>query len=116
MNREAAELHLITLAREHRIQIEWRRRPWTKFESHPGTRMVFVGSPTSPIRYLGALHEMGHIVSPMARQTQRGHNLTEEAAAWDWALDLLDQGDVTAVRPDDRTQLALAWASYFVVE
>ncbi len=117
MNRELAEAHLTKVASQNGILIHWRRRAWTKFEAHITTKMVWIGKPTSAIRYLGALHEMGHIASKQARDAQkRGHDLTEEAAAWDWALGKADAGIVGEITPDDRTQLALAWASYFVVE
>ncbi len=112
---DLAEKHLLDLAREHRIILHWRRRNWTHFEAHPATRMVFVGRPTSAIRYLGALHEMGHIVSPVARAARRGHSLTCEAAAWDWALDAADP----RLMPDDmveiRQKVGRAWATYLVV-
>lgn len=117
MNRERAEVHLTKVASKHGILIHWRRRAWTKFEAHITTKMVWIGKPTNAIRYLGALHEMGHIVSKAARDAaKRGQDLTEEAAAWDWALAQADPAIVGEITPDDRTQLALAWASYFVVE
>lgn len=115
MNSRAAEKHLLALAREHKVMLHWRTRRWTKFEAHLNTRMVFVGKPTSAIRYLAALHEIGHIVSPVARSARRGHLLTEEAAAWDWALDNADP----QLMPDDfgeiRRQVGRAWSTYLVV-
>jgi hypothetical protein len=117
VNREAAERHLTKVASRHGILIHWRRRAWAKFEAHIETKMVWIGKPTSAIRYLGALHEMGHIVSKVARDAnKREHALTEEAAAWDWALGAADPRLVGEIRPEDRSQLALAWASYFSVE
>ena len=115
MNREKAEAHILALARDNRITVHWRRRAWKHFEAHPGTRMIFVGSPTTPIRYLAALHEMGHILSPAALAAQRGHQLTEEAAAWDWALDHA----LPELMPNDFTEIrelvGMAWSSYLIV-
>lgn len=112
---EKAERHLEDLAREHKITIHWRARKWTNFEVHPGTRMVFIGRPTTPIRYLAGLHEMGHIVSLAARSARRGHELTEEAAAWDWALDNADPQLMPNDFTDIRAAVGRAWASYLVV-
>lgn len=117
MKTDLAEAHLKKLASSHGILIHWRRRAWTKFEAHVETKMIWVGRPTTPIRYLGALHEIGHIVSKPARDARaRAHYLTEEAAAWDWALAHANWHLTGEIAPDDRTQLALAWASYFGVE
>ena len=112
---EDRERHLIQVARENNIQVEWRRRTWMNYEAHLTTRMVFIGKPTSDIRYLAGLHEMGHILSPAARAAHRHHALTEEAAAWDWALDHADP----RLMPDDYTEIrelvGKAWSSYLVV-
>lgn len=113
MNQAAADKHLSSLAREHRILIQWRRRSWHHFEAHVGERMVFIGLPSSPIRYFSALHEMGHIASPVSAQLdQDGYRVAAEAAAWEWAFENAMPGSVAALTPDIRSRIADGWATY----
>lgn len=105
--------HIESLAREHGISIHWRRRSWSHFEAHVASRMVFVGPPTSLLRYLSALHEIGHIVDTWAHPLDEDDKkLSCEAAAWEWALAHALPGAIEATTPYVRERIADAWASY----
>jgi len=93
-DRVCAEAHLEELATRHDIQLIWTDKPECAYSRH---RIVWIRKPYSPESYLGALHELGHVVSPRARKHEarwdRGRNkvveyddeLLMEAAAWAWA-------------------------------
>lgn len=103
--------HLKQLAKQHRIHINWRDKNWRGFEAHVSTRQVFIRKPHTYLDYLGALHELGHIVSRTARRalvTERA--AIEEAAAWEWALIHFPWGKRLGSR--DWLSLGKAWASH----
>lgn len=90
-DRRAAWAHLRRLAAEHRVKLHATQARWDS-EAHMGTRQAFVPRQLrAPVDYLVALHEIGHIVSPLARRLignrQYQHEVAAEAAAWAWAVE-----------------------------
>lgn len=112
-SRTDATLHLEATARRHKILIAWRRRTWRRYEAHVDTRMVFIGEPHTARDYLAALHEMGHIVSRHSVAAgKRKDCLTEEAAAWDWALRNASVSMREHLTERHRREIGGAWATY----
>lgn len=59
------------------------------------TGQVWIPKPTTALKYLICLHEIGHIVDKVAARVLQFHGPEAEAAAWRWAVkaahgDLLD--------------------------
>lgn len=105
--------HIEKLARQHGIMVNWRTRGFRRYEAVVEYRSIWVGQPTSPAKYLGALHEMGHCVDAHAAYARRhGSTLIEEAAAWDWALRHADPALVGKVSEQLRNRIGTAWATY----
>lgn len=99
-DRAAAEEHLEELAKAHDICIIWSDLPEVAYTRH---RTVRIRRPFTADNYFGALHEMGHVMSPRARFHEKRWNqagtsaVTEyddqvlmEIAAWAWACWNLD--------------------------
>jgi len=73
--------HVYALAAAHGVTVEHRRaggRAWRR------SRRISIAPVRSGITYLGALHELGHVVSDGQRG---GRRMEREADAWRWALD-----------------------------
>lgn len=110
-----ARIDLERVARKHRITIVWRARGWRHYEASVTTRLVFIGEVHSPREYLAALHEMGHIASRHARGAMnRKAVLTEEAAAWDWAVTHADPTLLDYLTTRHKAEIGGAWATYIV--
>lgn len=89
--RTVAWAHVQSLADEYRIKLHRTQRRWDS-EAHLSTRQAFVPRQLrAPIDYLVALHEVGHIASPLAKRLIGVGRLAEtaaaEAAAWAWAVE-----------------------------
>lgn len=108
-----AKDHLEALAVRHRVVILWRPKSWKQYECHQGTRQIFVSEPDSITAYMGALHEIGHIVSTQARRFAKTENLPmEEAAAWAWALAHADPHLIDKMTKKAWQDIGNAWASH----
>lgn len=110
-----ARAHLLAVARKHKITVVWRARGWRHYEANVTTRLVFIGAPRTPRDYLAALHEMGHVASRHARGAMnRKAHLTEEGAAWDWAIAHASPEHLRQVTRRHAAEIGGAWASYIV--
>lgn len=96
-SRNIAKVHVSTLLSTNDIAVKWlegRDWFWLASASHTAWR-VEIPRPTSPKRYLVALHEIGHLLGPIAPGhrtenpdwTPGQFTLIEEAAAWAWAAE-----------------------------
>lgn len=88
--------HVTDLADKHDIMLVWDDKPAHALIPY---RTIHTPRPRTPAAYLGALHEMGHVVSPQAVKfykrwdrrkphyspTSYDDLLLMEAAAWAWA-------------------------------
>ena len=74
--------HVAQLCQKHNILVQNRRssggRAWVK------VRIIRIKPVKSQTTYIIALHEIAHIVYPLARH---GNRLLKEAAAWKWAIE-----------------------------
>jgi hypothetical protein len=79
------------LAARHRVTLAWMRRGQDPegAQSYPPLRIAICPAPTNGYRYLIALHELGHCVSPVARKHEDQDDVYNvglcEGAAWAWA-------------------------------
>lgn len=83
------EEHLLELAGTHDLTLRW-VSSWSRAESFPELREVLAPRCHTGADYLIGLHEVGHVLDPLAVElakdgTVRG-TLLCEAAAWSWAL------------------------------
>lgn len=98
---DRAERHVDELADRHDVQVIWSEHLEVAYTSQ---RAVRIRRPNTPERYLGCLHELGHVMSPRARfhekrwDKARSSRVTEyddqflmEAAAWAWAARFADE-------------------------
>lgn len=76
---KAAEAHLLSLA--GKIPVEWVPTALDAY-AHPGRwPRIAVPHPTTMLKYLAGLHELGHVMRP------HGEGLVNEAFAWQWAAE-----------------------------
>jgi hypothetical protein len=108
-DRERAAAHLLEVARQCRVTLVMARRRWSKFEAHPPSRQVWIGPPTTMMRYMAALHEIGHIMHRVGAI----NSLVNEAAAWEWAFNNADEALLATMTDSDRLDIAKAWGSFF---
>jgi hypothetical protein len=117
---DAATSHLEEIAKVRGITIVWTEKPP---ESHPGYAMVWINPPTSPIRYLTALHEFGHCIDPQAvnlwkfcgkRENAKDYRkwINAESAAWGWAFAECRPALAELVRERDWQMAGSCWLSY----
>lgn len=79
---EDLRAHLEEIAQAHGIEIIWRRSTIGGLAHRP-QRRVWISIPTTPLRYLIGLHELGHCIAPRAYW---GRMIEREAVAWAWAF------------------------------
>jgi hypothetical protein len=88
---DLARAHIEALATKHRITLSWLTRGWLKAHAYPPLRTAIVPRVTSGLRYLVALHELGHVADRGARYWQdheAGYGLSVcEGYAWAWAAE-----------------------------
>lgn len=122
--RLAAEEHINAVAEQHRIYVR-RCATWDGSEADPVTRMVMVPKTIrTGTDYLAALHEIGHLVDPIAREHEtrysrskgkRNHDsetLLIEAAAWAWAAREAKPGILKAFTKADWRRIGMCWVSW----
>lgn len=96
-NRALAIAHLEELAARHDIQLLWLTGregvDWKYACAFHKSRTVHVPVPRNPRLYLVALHEFGHLLSPLAKRlwgaTGADASTACEGSAWGWAMDHL---------------------------
>lgn len=98
--RKLAQAHLLTLAARHDVEIVWRLlSEHDNMEASIAARTVWVPRPYNFRMYLIALHEFGHILSPLAVKLHYANTtgtadlqgyLACEGAAWGWAAENID--------------------------
>jgi hypothetical protein len=89
-----AQIHFDALASRLRAEAHYTDKP-EKWSAHEATRQVWVPRPTSGVRYMVCLHELGHIGSLTARRwvhryQEPGVEVLVEGAAWSWATMMAD--------------------------
>jgi hypothetical protein len=116
--RTRAKEHIAELAAEHRVKLRWKTRRWES-QAHVETRQAWVPKAMrSPLDYFIALHELGHVVSPLAALLHNGSGaswefeFTSEAAAWSWAYESADPELLRLMTQRDWLQVAGALMSY----
>lgn len=116
-DRRAAWAHLRSLAAEYRIKMHATKPRWDS-ECHINTRQVWVPRQLrAPIDYLVALHEFGHILSPLANQLISSNTPLErltaaEGAAWAWAVQSAEAHLIDLMGEDDWRQVGTALVSH----
>jgi len=83
---EEARSHVEALGNGHGITIIEIRQQW-KCEADLHRRTIYITDPTTPLRYLLGLHEIGHIVDKVSAKVMFNHIPCCEAAAWAWAIE-----------------------------
>jgi hypothetical protein len=122
--RLAAEEHINQLAERHRIYVR-RSRTWDTSEADAGTSMVQIPAKIrTGTDYMAALHEIGHLVDPTAREHEmrfsrsKGKRNTDtetllvEAAAWAWAARNARPMILKALTKADRRRIGMCWVSW----
>lgn len=71
--------HLLDLALEHDIEIEWISH-WQESMAFGPARLVYIPPPADAWQYRVGLHEFGHLLGPAAPDE------AEEGRAWLWAV------------------------------
>jgi len=122
--RLAAERHINELAEQHRIYVR-RSRTWDTSEADSVTRMVQVPKQIrTGTDYMAALHEIGHLVDPIAREHEMRYSrskgkrntdaetLMVEAAAWAWAARVAKPQILKAMTKADWRRIGCCWVSW----
>jgi len=109
--KEDARAHIEQLADDHDITIVEIRRQWTG-EADTKDRCIYIADPTSPVRYMIALHEIGHIVDKAARiLDDQGNGPACEGAAWGWAYDNALPALLKYLTPTHWRRIGTAWVT-----
>lgn len=103
----AAE-HLQRLAVRHGIEIVWIKCQWDS-EASAGTKQVFCARPTTALRYLIGLHELGHLCDKVAARVVVNHEAAAEAAAWAWAAKHAEKDMLALMTQHQWLQVGRAW-------
>lgn len=113
--RALARQHIEELAQRHRIRLRYTRR-W-KSEAHSTTRQAWIPrAMRSPVDYLVALHEIGHIVLGHGYEKTLALEMCREAEAWAWAVDHGDPKLLRLVTKDHWMVVGSAMASFLRAE
>jgi hypothetical protein len=112
--RDAARTHIEYLAARNGIKVYEINRMWDS-EADIKLRTIYVADPITPLRYMVALHEIGHIVDKVsAGVVGKGrdyHAPACEAAAWSWAYDHADPELMKYVTPRMWRRIGRAWVT-----
>ena len=107
-----ARAHIERLAQEHGIEVRVTKRQWNA-AADERLRTIWVVDPNTPLRYMIALHEIGHIVDKGARMLgKNGHLPAEEAAAWAWAYNNGDPALLAHMTPRNWRRVGQAWVTH----
>ena len=111
---EAARAHVEYLAAINGVTVYEIKRMWDS-ESDIKLRTVYVADPKTPLSYMIALHEIGHIVDKVAAGVVGSgrdyHGPACEAAAWKWAYDNADPDLLAYVSPRHWRRIGRAWTT-----
>lgn len=105
---DAARRHIEQLEQKHGIEVRLCSGPWDA-EADSFAKMVWVPDPTTPLRYLVALHEFGHCVDKVSAKVMKGSKPEEEAAAWRWAVNEAIPALLEHMTPRQWTTVGKAW-------
>ena len=112
--RAEAQDHIEALAARHKVEVIYGESP---AESFPQYQVVHVRTPTTPSRYLEAMHELGHAIDKEAlgwwRREGNEAELRMESAAWVWAALNADPALMGEASSRDWSYAASCWLSYF---
>lgn len=114
--RQRAGEHIEALGRRHRIEVVYTSVP-ERWQAVIGLRQVYVPKPTSGLRYMVGLHELGHVCSRVARRWQPryeelGGEALVEGAAWAWATMMADPELAGLLTAEDWEETALLYCTY----
>lgn len=120
--RKRAEIHLKWLGQKHGVQIIW--LPPGKGAMHGeasvGSRFpaVYIARPYTPLGYLIALHEFGHILSPLSRSLWLDNSDADteaacEGAAWAKGVQLADAVLLRLCRRNDFSRAGDALSTFW---
>lgn len=85
---------------------------WGDSEAIAATRQVFITDPTTPMRYLVALHEFGHLVDKVSAHVLHAKNRPErEAAAWRWAVENAEHDLLAFMTPRLWAKVGACWVT-----
>jgi hypothetical protein len=108
---EEARAHIERLAAANGITVYEINRMWDS-EADIRLRTIYVADPTTPLRYMIALHEMGHIVDKAARLLHdECNNPACEAAAWGWAYKAGNPAIMKFLTPRHWRRIGRAWVT-----
>lgn len=106
-----ATAHVEKLARTNNVMVHWRKGKVQ--EAHESTSQIWVTPIKRQIDYLEALHEIGHIVDPTCRATNRSAiPLSAEGGAWEWAMWHVDPDILPRLSDATRRHIQECWGSY----
>lgn len=110
--------HVTSLAKEHHVKVRW-ITDWKGAISFEQTNTVYVPVIRRPSDYLFCLHELGHVISPEARNAwtsdgsiSRYEELLCEGAAWAWAGSQAKPALTRHLRAKDWNTVAYAYRTY----
>lgn len=102
--------HVEQLAAKHDIEIREISKQWNS-EAWVEQRLICIAKPNTAIRYMIALHEIGHIVDKVSAHVLSDHDPGCEAAAWAWAYDNADPKLRAHVTERHWQRIGRAWVS-----
>lgn len=112
--RAEATDHIEAIAAKHKVQIIYTEDAAVSF---PQYQVVQIRVPTTPSRYLEALHELGHTIDKEAlgwwRREGNEAELRMESAAWVWAALAADPQLMQDATKKDWGYAASCWGTYF---
>lgn len=119
-----AEQHINEVAENHRIYVR-RSKTWDTSEADAVTQMVQIPAKIrTGTDYMTALHEIGHLVDPIAREHETRFSRTKgkrnldsetllvEAAAWAWAARAARPVILNALTKADWRRIGCCWVSW----
>lgn len=109
--KDEARAHIQRLERKHEIEVRIVKDKWDS-EAHIQTRQVWIPDPTTPLKYLIALHEFGHILDKISAKVMRRSRAECEAAAWRWAIEHGRPELLDCLSPRDWLTVGKAWLTH----
>lgn len=108
--------HVLEVAGDHDVTVYLFTGSWTWSEAYPEDRTVTVPTVRQPSDYLLGLHELGHVLDPLAvslvDETDHRSILLSESAAWAFAQTTIRPAFVPHIRAKDWDLVAYAWRTY----
>lgn len=105
-----ARAHIERLSSRHHVDVRAVKKMWDS-EALVSARTVVIPDPTTPMRYLIALHEFGHLLDKVSAMVVNHHEAACEAAAWAWAVDHARPALLAHLTARDWHRVGHAWAT-----